>query len=213
MSPTFYFYPAQSIAFTPTHTPTPTPKNFNYITPIIRYIILTHPNTEAFVIDKEGFRANVGIIVTNSKGQLLWARRCNSQHAWQFPQGGISENETPLDAMYRELKEELGLDREVVKLLAESRRWLRYRLPKRFQRHDTQSDSPKCIGQKQKWFLLELMGDDACVKLDVCDHPEFDTWKWVSYWFPLKQVIFFKRSVYRRALEEFQTCMPKGNEP
>jgi len=158
------------------------------------------------VIDSEGFRANVGIIVTNGKGQLLWARRRGSQNAWQFPQGGISENEIPVEAMYRELTEELGLVADDVKILAETKNWLRYRLPVRFQRHD---DLQKCVGQKQKWFLLQLIGDDARVKLDICDHPEFDTWRWVSYWFPLKQVIFFKRYVYRQALEEFLKFMPK----
>ncbi len=158
------------------------------------------------MIDSEGFRANVGIIVTNGKGQLLWARRRGSQNAWQFPQGGISENEIPVEAMYRELTEELGLVADDVKILAETKNWLRYRLPVRFQRHD---DLQKCVGQKQKWFLLQLIGDDARVKLDICDHPEFDTWRWVSYWFPLKQVIFFKRYVYRQALEEFLKFMPK----
>ena len=152
------------------------------------------------VIDAEGFGANVGIIVMNAEGKLLWARRFGSASAWQFPQGGISENETPLDAMYRELKEELGMSAKDVKLIAESKTWLRYRLPTRFQRHD---DSQHCVGQKQKWFLLKLISDESCVKLDASDHPEFDTWRWVSYWFPLKQVIFFKRYVYRRVLQEF----------
>ncbi|MCX7120644.1 MAG: RNA pyrophosphohydrolase [Gammaproteobacteria bacterium] len=155
------------------------------------------------MIDKEGFRANVGIIVANREGKLLWARRCNSQSAWQFPQGGINDDETPVDAMYRELKEELGLNRDHVKLLAESRGWLRYRLPQRFQRNDRNINVQRCIGQKQKWFLLALISDDSAVKLDDCPHPEFDLWKWVDYWFPLKQVIFFKRYVYRQALEEF----------
>ena len=161
------------------------------------------------MIDKEGFRANVGIIVTNNKGQLLWARRFGSQTAWQFPQGGINEDETPIDAMYRELKEELGLDRNDVQLLAESRAWLRYRLPLRFQRHDRNGDAIRCVGQKQKWFLLQLISDESAVKLDESSHPEFDTWRWVDYWFPLKQVIFFKRYVYRQALEEFESSIKK----
>lgn len=152
------------------------------------------------MIDKDGFRANVGIIVMNSQGQLLWARRSGAQNAWQFPQGGICDNEAPLEAMYRELKEELGVDRSDVKLIAETKQWLRYRLPQRFQRRD---EANRCIGQKQKWFLLELISDDSCVKLDTCEDPEFDRWRWVSYWFPLRQVIFFKRYVYRQALEEF----------
>jgi putative (di)nucleoside polyphosphate hydrolase len=158
------------------------------------------------VIDSEGFRANVGIIVTNGQGRLLWARRCGSSNAWQFPQGGIHENETPIDAMYRELTEELGLTAQDVKVIAETKGWVRYRLPVRFQRHD---DTQKCIGQNQKWFLLQLMSDDTAVKLNASSHPEFDSWRWVSYWFPLKQVIFFKRYVYRRVLEEFLPLVPK----
>lgn len=152
------------------------------------------------MIDQEGFRANVGIVVTNGKGQVLWARRFGSQNAWQFPQGGISDNETPLDAMYRELKEELGVVKSDVKILAETKDWLRYRLPPRFRRHD---DMGHCIGQKQKWFLLQLISDDSAVKLDCSNHPEFDAWRWVSYWYPINRVIFFKRAVYRKVLKEF----------
>jgi putative (di)nucleoside polyphosphate hydrolase len=157
------------------------------------------------VIDSDGFRENVGIIVTNAKGQLLWARRVGNFDAWQFPQGGINDDETPVEAMYRELKEELGIDQDDVKILAESKGWLCYRLPVRFQRGE---GAQRCVGQKQKWFLLELLNADSTVKLDACDHPEFDSWRWVSYWFPLKQVIYFKRYVYRQALQEFQNKVP-----
>ena len=153
------------------------------------------------MIDSDGFRANVGIIVTNVKRRLLWARRAGSQNAWQFPQGGIHENETPVNAMYRELKEELGLDVADVTLIAETKEWLKYRLPERFQRSDD-SETQHCIGQKQKWFLLELK-KEAEVTLDFSEHPEFDLWRWVSYWFPLQQVIFFKKDVYKKVLQEF----------
>ena len=153
-------------------------------------------------MDIDGFRENVGIIITNGQKKLLLARRLGTQNAWQFPQGGLDKDELPMDAMYRELKEELGVEAKDVKVLAESKNWLKYRLPTRFQRHD---DDPamRCIGQKQKWFLLELTGGEGCVKLDASDHPEFDAWRWVSYWYPIKQVIYFKRYVYRQALEEF----------
>ena len=156
------------------------------------------------MIDQDGFRSNVGIIVTNADGKVLWAKRAGSQSAWQFPQGGIRQNEAPIDAMYRELKEELGLESAHVKVLAESQQWLRYRLPIRFQR---QHDIARCVGQKQKWFLLQLIAEDSCIKLDASGHPEFDRWKWVDYWLPLKQVIFFKSHVYRKVLEEFETVV------
>jgi len=150
------------------------------------------------VIDPDGFRPNVGIILTNDAGQVLWARRIN-QDAWQFPQGGINPDETPEDALYRELNEEVGLEREDVQILACTRGWLRYRLPQRLVRTHSQ---PLCIGQKQKWFLLRLLSNEQRVRMDLTGKPEFDGWRWVSYWYPLGQVVTFKREVYRRALKE-----------
>lgn len=160
------------------------------------------------MIDKAGFRHNVGMILTNGQGKVLWARRIGSQHAWQFPQGGIAENESAIEAMYRELKEELGVSRESVQVLAETKQWLQYRLPKRFQRRENTA-TQKCIGQKQKWFLLSLVDDEHCVKLAETAHPEFDAWRWVNYWYPIRHVIYFKRHVYRQALEEFAPLVLK----
>ncbi len=151
------------------------------------------------VIDADGFRPNVGIMLANDKGQVLWARRIGGQDAWQFPQGGINSNESPEQALYRELHEEVGLRPEDVKVLGCTRGWLRYRLPKRLVR---QHASPVCVGQKQKWFLLQLQSDDSTISLDHAGKPEFDGWRWVSYWYPLGQVVSFKRDVYRRALKE-----------
>ncbi|MEH6515497.1 MAG: RNA pyrophosphohydrolase [Halioglobus sp.] len=151
------------------------------------------------MIDSQGFRSNVGIIVANDLGQLLWARRVGGRDAWQFPQGGIDRGESPEQALYRELEEEVGLTGDAVEVLAATRGWLRYRLPKRFLR---KGQEPLCIGQKQKWFLLRLVADDASVKLDLNQKPEFDHWQWVSYWYPLNQVVSFKREVYRRAMKE-----------
>jgi len=95
------------------------------------------------VIDSDGYRANVGIVLSNSEGAVLWARRAG-QDAWQFPQGGINADEDPEQAMYRELWEEVGLKPEHVEIVGVTRKWLRYRLPKRFIRRDSQ---PVCIGQ------------------------------------------------------------------
>lgn len=149
-------------------------------------------------IDKDGFRPNVGIIVADGKGHLLWAKRAG-QNAWQFPQGGIDPGENPLDAMYRELHEEIGLETADVKILAHTRGWLRYRLPRRYIRH---GESQTCIGQKQKWFLLHLDTDTDRIRFDRGKKPEFDGWQWVNYWYPVGQVVDFKRDVYRRALKE-----------
>lgn len=151
------------------------------------------------VIDSDGFRANVGIMLANDAGQLFWARRIGGRDAWQFPQGGINEGESPEEALYRELEEEVGLGGDAVRVIAATRGWLRYRLPRRFVR---KGQDPVCIGQKQKWFLLHLQAPDDAVRLDANHKPEFDHWQWVSYWYPLNQVVAFKREVYRRALKE-----------
>lgn len=150
------------------------------------------------MIDAEGFRPNVGIMLANSRGELLWARRVG-QSAWQFPQGGIQSGESAEDALYRELHEEVGLVTDDVKIIGSTRGWLRYRLPPRLVR---QRANPVCIGQKQRWFLLQMLADDEAISVDHGEPPEFDGWSWVSYWYPLGQVISFKREVYRRALKE-----------
>jgi putative (di)nucleoside polyphosphate hydrolase len=156
------------------------------------------------MIDAEGFRPNVGIILANPEGQVLWAKRIG-HNAWQFPQGGIQFGETPEQALYRELEEEIGLRQEHVSVLAQTRGWLRYRLPHRYIRPDS---DPVCIGQKQKWFLLQLNASADEIRLDANAPAEFDHWMWVSYWYPLGQVVAFKREVYRKALLELAGRLP-----
>ena len=161
------------------------------------------------MIDSDGYRPNVGIILTNAGGQLLWARRIR-QDAWQFPQGGIRRKETPEQAMYRELEEEIGLCPEHVDVLGSTRGWLRYRLPERFiRRHQ----HPVCVGQKQVWFMLRLVGDEGDVCLDRSEKPEFDHWRWVDYWQPLREVVPFKRSVYKKALNELAPLLFPNGQP
>lgn len=150
------------------------------------------------MIDADGYRLNVGIILSNQDGEVFWARRIGMD-AWQFPQGGIRRNETPQRAMFRELYEEIGLLPKHVEIIGSTRHWLRYRLPKRYIRYDKK---PVCIGQKQIWYILRLVGSDDDVRLDLNKRPEFDTWQWVSYWRPLEEVVSFKRSVYKQALTE-----------
>jgi putative (di)nucleoside polyphosphate hydrolase len=150
------------------------------------------------VVDADGFRPNVGIILSDKKGRLLWARRVGGQDAWQFPQGGINTNESAEEALYRELMEEVGLSEQDTKVLGATKGWLRYRLPKKLIR----PKAPQCIGQKQKWFLLEFTGDESAINLNMHGKPEFDTWDWVSYWYPLTKVVSFKKEVYRKALKE-----------
>jgi putative (di)nucleoside polyphosphate hydrolase len=148
----------------------------------------------------------VGIILANSAGQLFWARRVG-QDAWQFPQGGIRRNESPEQALFRELYEEVGLRPAHVQLVGATRGWLRYRLPNRFIRRHR---DPVCVGQKQRWFVLRFLGEEQDVCLNRCERPEFDHWRWVDYWEPVREVVFFKRKVYRMALEELAPLLWSG---
>jgi putative (di)nucleoside polyphosphate hydrolase len=137
------------------------------------------------------------MIVANPQGQVLWARRVGQQ-AWQFPQGGIQDRESPEEALFRELNEEIGLLPEHVQIVGCTRGWLRYKLPRRLLRQK----SSHFVGQKQKWFLLKMLADDQDVSFAHSDTPEFDFWQWVTYWYPLSQVVQFKKDVYRRAMKE-----------
>lgn len=151
------------------------------------------------MIDHAGYRLNVGIVLCNNHGQVLWAKRYR-QHSWQFPQGGIDDGETPEQAMYRELFEEIGLSYSDVSVLTVMQCWLRYRLPSSLIRWKM---NPICFGQKQKWFLLKLLTQDTQINIKQGTEYTFDTWKWVSLWYPLREVVFFKRNVYRKVIKEF----------
>lgn len=157
-------------------------------------------------IDADGFRANVGIVLMRDDRQVFLGGRTGGR-GWQFPQGGVQQRETPEEALYRELKEEVGLDPHDVKLVAGTRSWLRYRLPKQYVRKNSH---PPCIGQKQRWFLLRFVGTEDRFDLVSNGEPEFESWRWVDYWTPVREVIYFKRAVYARALDELaRTAFPQ----
>lgn len=156
------------------------------------------------MLDRDGFRPNVGIVLLNQKSQVFWGKRIRS-HSWQFPQGGIDRGETPEQAMFRELHEEVGLHAQHVQVLARTRDWLRYEVPSHFVRRDSRSHYR---GQKQIWFLLQLLGRDGDLNLRATDHPEFDAWRWNDYWVPLDMVVEFKRQVYEMALVELARYVP-----
>ncbi|MBN3803731.1 RNA pyrophosphohydrolase [Paraburkholderia sp. Ac-20336] len=165
------------------------------------------------MLDREGFRPNVGIILLNAHNEVFWGKRLR-EHSWQFPQGGIKYGETPVQAMYRELHEETGLLPEHVKVIGRTRDWLRYEVPDKFIKREVRGHYR---GQKQIWFLLRMVGRDCDICLRATDHPEFDAWRWNEYWVPLDCVIEFKRDVYQLALTELSRFMrrpvPRAEKP
>jgi len=158
------------------------------------------------MIDPDGFRPNVAMVIMNNAGRVFWAQRLNSD-GWQFPQGGMNSDETPEEAMYRELHEETGLQSEHVELLGSTPGWLRYQLPRRYQRSQSK---PLCIGQKQVWFLLKLQDDDIAFDFEITSIPEFKDFRWVDFWYPADHVIRFKRRVYRQALTLLEPMVTSG---
>ncbi|MGT2430238.1 RNA pyrophosphohydrolase [Cupriavidus basilensis] len=158
------------------------------------------------MLDREGFRPNVGIILINARNEVFWGKRIG-EHSWQFPQGGIKYGETPEQAMYRELHEEVGLLPEHVRIVGRTRDWLRYEVPDKFIRREIRGHYR---GQKQIWFLLRMAGRDCDIRLRATDHPEFDAWRWSHYWVPLDAVIEFKRDVYQLALTELSRFLQRN---
>jgi putative (di)nucleoside polyphosphate hydrolase len=157
------------------------------------------------MLDKEGFRPNVGIILLNHRNQVFWGKRIRS-HSWQFPQGGIKYGESPEQAMFRELHEEVGLTPEQVSIIARTRGWLRYEVPDHFIKRESRGHYR---GQKQIWFLLRMLARDHELNLRATEHPEFDAWRWHDFWVPLDAVIEFKRDVYQMALGELSRFLPR----
>jgi putative (di)nucleoside polyphosphate hydrolase len=155
------------------------------------------------MIDSKGYRSNVGIILCNAKGHVFWAKRARV-NSWQFPQGGIESHESPEQAMYRELYEETGLERQHIEVVGRTRYWFKYKLPDKYIRRNSH---PLCVGQKQIWYLLKLVGEETSVVLDKHSKPEFDDWQWVKFWEPLKSVVYFKRKVYRKAMMELGSLL------
>lgn len=154
------------------------------------------------LFDAEGYRFNVGIILLHPEGQkAFWGKRCGHD-SWQFPQGGLQAGESDEAAAYRELAEETGLQAQDVRLLAKSKTWLKYRLPLRFRR-PRKRGFIQCVGQKQRWFLMQLTAAESAINLNAHSPPEFERWCWYDCWQAANEVVHFKRKVYRQALEEF----------
>jgi putative (di)nucleoside polyphosphate hydrolase len=163
-------------------------------------------------IDAQGYRANVGIVLMRDNGEVFLGQR-TGKRGWQFPQGGVRQGEPVEQALYRELQEEIGLERRQVSVAGATSDWIRYNLPKRYVRRGR---GPTCIGQKQRWFLLKLAVPerDVAFNFTSTNEPEFDGWRWTNYWEPVREVIYFKRPVYVRMLTELAgAAFPAGPPP
>lgn len=152
------------------------------------------------MVDRDGFRPNVGIILLSDGGQVFWAKRSRG-NGWQFPQGGINSDESAEEAMFRELYEEVGLKPHHVDVLGCTPGWLKYQLPKKFHKKDS---DPLFVGQKQVYFLLKLLSPESKVDFNKTTSPEFESYRWVDFWYPAQNVIHFKRPVYRKALKHLE---------
>tara|TARA_B110000003_G_scaffold206618_1_gene205479 strand:- start:114 stop:599 length:486 start_codon:yes stop_codon:yes gene_type:complete len=153
-------------------------------------------------IDKLPYRPNVGIMVVNKDGHIFVAKRIDHySDAWQMPQGGIEPDEDLQTAALRELHEETGISDNKVDQVAEIEEWITYDLPTNL---IPQLWNGKYRGQKQKWFLMKFLGDDADIDIET-QHPEFSSWKWIAPEELPQTIVSFKRDVYVRVLDEFQS--------
>ena len=154
------------------------------------------------VANSRGWRANVAAVIADGRGRVLLCRRCarGGGRLWQFPQGGVDRGESPEQALWREVKEELALPPEVLRLVATASEWFSYEVPPW-----RVNPLRPFRGQRQLWFLLQLLDateNERLVRPAAVARPEFDDWRWVSYWHPLHCVVDFKREVYRSALSD-----------
>lgn len=155
-------------------------------------------------IEKLPYRPCVGVMVLNEAGEVFVGQRMDrNTNAWQMPQGGVDLGEDPRDAALRELEEETGITRDLVRIEAQTEGWLPYDLP-----HDLVPNiwKGRYRGQEQKWFLLRFTGTDDQVNIQT-EIPEFSSWRWLPPKQMLDGIVPFKRAVYARVVEEFKAFL------
>lgn len=144
------------------------------------------------------YRLGVGITLFNNEGLVWVGRRIDTKNAWQMPQGGIEDDDSPAEAALRELEEEVGTAN--AELMAETRDWLTYDLPPPVLRRTWRG---RFRGQKQKWFAARFLGDESEIDLNAHHSPEFEEWKWVPLQTLPRLIVRFKRPLYEQVVEEF----------
>jgi putative (di)nucleoside polyphosphate hydrolase len=149
------------------------------------------------------YRRGVGIALVNNAGKVFVAERLDAPAAWQMPQGGIDDGETPRKAALRELHEEIGTDK--AEIVAASRRWLRYELPPHLLGTAWKG---KYRGQEQKWYLMRFTGRNSDINI-ATEHPEFMAWKWMAFGRLPMVIVDFKRDLYRKVVAEFSPLVEK----
>ena len=146
------------------------------------------------------YRPCVGVVLANPDGLIFTGERIDTPGAWQMPQGGIDDGETPEGAALRELEEETGVPQRLVKVEAETDGWIRYDLPDHLLGKVWKG---RYRGQEQKWFLLRFQGSDADIDI-TRHHKEFARWRWSSADEVLDNIVPFKRAVYDLVISQFR---------
>ena len=150
-------------------------------------------------VGEGNFRRNVGIMIVNREGRILVGEAIHYPGEWMMPQGGIDPGESVIEAAVRELREETGI--EQAELLGVDNTWRTYTLPREISRR---AWGGRYLGQAQIWAAFRFTGDDADIDI-ATEHPEFARWKWTNPENLIREIIEFKRDIYREVLAAYRS--------